>query len=73
MTFSLYDLTRLERMPCQSYGTQLFGSGQWGENVAITEHGRRVGKERECWSDMPDTSSDLGRAETLVITRVGEG
>ena len=66
---------RLEGMPCQSYGTQCLGLGNGGENVAITEHGRRVGKERECWSDMPDTSSDLpvGRAETLVITRVGEG
>lgn len=24
----------------------LFGSGQWGGNVAITEHGRREGKEK---------------------------
>lgn len=30
MTLSLYALTRLERMPCQSYGTHCLGLGNGG-------------------------------------------
>ena len=73
MTLSLYALTRLERMPCQSYGTHCLGLGNGGETWRSPNTGEGKGRRRECWSDMPDTSSDLGRAETLVITRVGEG